>query len=82
MKNSVRIANEVLAKQDRNTIEFAVRCPIETLGEDDIGNIRYRFDTRLLGGDYTIISVMREFATECVARAKLFEELQRWNMNA
>lgn len=37
----------------RNTIEFAIRCPMENLGEDNIGNIRYRFDTRFLGGVIT-----------------------------
>lgn len=62
----------------RTAIEFSLRCPMEILGEDDIGNIRFRFDTRMIGGDYTIISIMREFACEMVARAKLFEEIKAW----
>lgn len=63
----------------KNTIEFAKRCKMEILDIDNAGNTRYRFDTRFIGGDYTIISVMKEFASEEVARAKLFEEIIRWN---
>lgn len=63
----------------RNTIEFAVRCPVEVLGEDNEDNIRFRFDTRLLGGDYTIVSVRREFATADVARHELFQIIKTWD---
>ena len=64
----------------KNTLSFALRCPIELL-EEHKGTARYRFDTRLLGGDYTIVTLPSVFMGEQSARLKLFEELTRWNQD-
>lgn len=65
-------------------IELAARCPVEILDAervvDGVYTTVYRFDTRHIGGDYTIINVPMPFAepTHTAARAALFAELKRW----
>lgn len=65
-------------------IELAARCPVEILEAervvDGVLSTRYRFDTRHIGGDYTVISIPVPFAepTHMAARAALFAELKRW----
>ena len=66
---------------DRSTLRFVRSCDIETLpfeGED--GNVIavFRFDTRLIGGDYTIIKIEEEFASISAARYALLQEVKRW----
>ena len=62
----------------KNTLEFALRCNMEIIDEID-GFVKYRFDTRLIGGDYTIISVLKPFAAETVAREKLYAIIAEWD---
>ena len=62
-----------------NTKNFARRCPLETFGEDGKGNTTYRFDTRLLCGDFTLIKLPTVAASEEAAREVLLKELVTWD---
>lgn len=66
MKNSVRIANEVLAQdelRDRAAVEIlkgvARRAEIQFLDLTEDNECKFRADTRLLLGDYTTFTVPR-----------------------
>lgn len=71
-------------------IELAARCPVEILnneekcdtisGDDGITKVVYRFDTRMVGGDYHIVKIPMPFAepTHMAARTQLYNDLRTW----
>lgn len=57
-----------------NAIDVAARTPFERLTNNEtLGVAMYRFDTRVIHGDYTIIEVALPFASEEAARNAFYQ---------